>query len=249
MSVLSVAGVDMSLAARRAELVEEIGDLRTSFEAFKLLKRLASDLGYDKFTVLGLPELDEQLGAKVVVNNWDPEMAAAYDEHGLAGDSPVLERIRTSLMPFTFNVEEVNRHRAKKQKDIVIDLFNSFGMADGIYIPVHQPGGVTSAVGFTGQGVDITEEDVSALQLIAMAACDRLRAITQHDAKAPVDLTERERDCLCWTAAGKTSAEIGAILSLSEHTVNHCITAATRKLDAVSRSQAVAKALRLGLIS
>ncbi|MEM1365787.1 MAG: LuxR family transcriptional regulator [Pseudomonadota bacterium] len=239
----------MTLLARRAELIDEVASVRTSFEAFHFLKRLANDLGYTRFTVLGLPELNEQLGGKVIVNNWDPEMIQAYDEHGLAGDSPVLERIRTSMMPFEFNVAEVNKHRAKKQREIVVELFNAFEMADGLYIPVHQPQGITSALGFTGQGVSVSTEDLSSLQLVAMTACERLREIGNIQTRAPVDLTERERDCLRWTAAGKTSSEIGTILSLSEHTVNHYITSATRKLDAVSRPQAVAKALRLGLIS
>ena len=50
------------------------------------------------------------------------------------------------------------------------------------------------------------------------------------------------------TAAGKTSVEIAEILTLSEHTINHYLNRATKKLDAVNRTQAVAKALRLGLI-
>jgi len=53
---------------------------------------------------------------------------------------------------------------------------------------------------------------------------------------------------LTWTAAGKTSAEIAEILGLSEHTVNHYLNKATKKLDTVNRTQAVAKALRVGLI-
>jgi DNA-binding CsgD family transcriptional regulator len=61
-------------------------------------------------------------------------------------------------------------------------------------------------------------------------------------------LTDREIDCLNWTAAGKTSVEIAEILTLSEHTVNHYLNRATRKLDTANRTQAVAKALRIGLI-
>lgn len=60
-------------------------------------------------------------------------------------------------------------------------------------------------------------------------------------------LTARELDCLRWTAEGKTSGEIAMIIKLSEHTVNHYLIAASRKLDCVNRVQAVAKALRLGL--
>ena len=42
--------------------------------------------------------------------------------------------------------------------------------------------------------------------------------------------------------------EIAEILTLSEHTVNHYLNRATKKLDTVNRTQADAKALRIGLI-
>jgi DNA-binding CsgD family transcriptional regulator len=64
----------------------------------------------------------------------------------------------------------------------------------------------------------------------------------------PFGLTIKELDCLRWTAEGKTSSEIASIIKLSEHTVNHYLIAAARKLDCVNRVQAVAKALRMGLL-
>lgn len=62
-------------------------------------------------------------------------------------------------------------------------------------------------------------------------------------------ISVREQACLAWTAEGKTSEEIGIILQLSPHTVNHYLGSAARKLGASNRMHAVAKALRLGLIS
>lgn len=61
-------------------------------------------------------------------------------------------------------------------------------------------------------------------------------------------LSIRERECLTWTAEGKTSEEIAIILELSVHTVNHYLTSAARKLNAVNRLHAVARAMRLGLL-
>ena len=61
-------------------------------------------------------------------------------------------------------------------------------------------------------------------------------------------LSPRERECLQWTAAGKTTWEIAAILCISQNTVDGYIASATRKLGAVNRTQAVAVALRRGQI-
>ncbi|MEN0000102.1 MAG: helix-turn-helix transcriptional regulator [Pseudomonadota bacterium] len=62
-------------------------------------------------------------------------------------------------------------------------------------------------------------------------------------------LSPRMVECLRWTALGKTSEEIAMILELSSHTVNNYMSAATQKLNAVNRVQAVAYAITLGIIS
>lgn len=64
----------------------------------------------------------------------------------------------------------------------------------------------------------------------------------------PSDLSDRERNCLSWVALGKSSWEIGRILSISENTVVFHIKNAMRKLGAGNRVLAVAKAVELGLI-
>jgi len=61
-------------------------------------------------------------------------------------------------------------------------------------------------------------------------------------------LSPRETECLKWTAAGKTHADIAIILNLSEHTVRSYLKDARVKLDSVTLAQAVSKAAALGLI-
>lgn len=62
------------------------------------------------------------------------------------------------------------------------------------------------------------------------------------------ELTAREREVLRWTAAGKTSGEIGVILGVATRTVNFHVNAALAKLDAVNKTQAVAKAVLLDIL-
>jgi len=61
-------------------------------------------------------------------------------------------------------------------------------------------------------------------------------------------LNKNERKCLLWCACGKTSNEIAEILGLSEHTVNHYFILASQKLGVTNRAQAVARAIKLGII-
>jgi LuxR family quorum sensing-dependent transcriptional regulator len=62
-------------------------------------------------------------------------------------------------------------------------------------------------------------------------------------------LSTREREVLQWAAEGKTEWEIGTILGLSEHTADKFIRSARSKLNAENRTHAVARAMRLGLIT
>ena len=61
-------------------------------------------------------------------------------------------------------------------------------------------------------------------------------------------LTQRETECLTWTASGKTSWEISVILGVSESTATFHLRNAVAKLEANNRTHAAVKALHLGLI-
>lgn len=63
------------------------------------------------------------------------------------------------------------------------------------------------------------------------------------------DLTPREREVLQLVAGGSTNREIGAALTVSVHTVDFHMRNILRKLHLKNRAQAVAYAVRTGLVS
>jgi DNA-binding NarL/FixJ family response regulator len=63
------------------------------------------------------------------------------------------------------------------------------------------------------------------------------------------DLTPREKEVLQLVAEGLTNKAIALQLSISEHTVKFHVNAIMGKLSAQSRTEAVVRATRLGLIS
>ena len=65
---------------------------------------------------------------------------------------------------------------------------------------------------------------------------------------APFRLTPRELECLQWSALGKSSWEIAAILQISESAVNFHMANIRQKFQVGSRRQAIAQAVRLGLL-
>ena len=61
-------------------------------------------------------------------------------------------------------------------------------------------------------------------------------------------LTPREREVLAWVARGKSASEIGEILHITKRTVDEHVQTAVRKLGATNRANAVAIAIRDGII-
>lgn len=97
---------------------------------------------------------------------------------------------------------------------------------------------VLRAVADVAAGVVVIEPGLNA------AFVDALR----RDTEIVVTLTARELDVLRLTADGHNAAEIGALLDVSWTTVRTHLGKVYNKLEARSQAQAVAKALRLGLI-
>ncbi|QQQ03947.1 helix-turn-helix transcriptional regulator [Lysobacter enzymogenes] len=61
------------------------------------------------------------------------------------------------------------------------------------------------------------------------------------------ELTEREKEVLQWIAEGRTSREVGLILSIAERTVKFHLRNIYAKLNVLNRTQAVSIANRMNL--
>ena len=240
--------VQVGTSPRGEDYIDEVSRLKTQFDVFRFMKRLTEAYRCRAFMVVNLPPVTSfELQSNSVINNWPAELLSIYDQEALLPTSPVLQRLRTSTLPFVYEVStSPNRDEGKSQ--LVVALFERFRMTRFIYLPAHDVSGVRGAVSLAGDRELFSREEIKDLLYIAIHVFDRLAEIRNLDVRVVDALTDREIDCLNWTAAGKTSAEIAEILTLSEHTVNHYLNRATKKLDTVNRTQAVAKALRVGLI-
>jgi DNA-binding CsgD family transcriptional regulator len=89
------------------------------------------------------------------------------------------------------------------------------------------------------------------LHLLAPHMHAALLRVTRHDAvdDLAVNLSGRECQVLEWLKEGKSSWDISMVLGVSERTINFHVYNLLRKLGAINRPQAVAIAMRRGLIS
>ena len=126
-------------------------------------------------------------------------------------------------------------------------------MGAAIVCPVYLPGGVIGAVVWATPEAETDVSGVFAAHAAELHILALRFVATYGDAVAgsgepPARLTRREIQCLKWAAAGKTDAEISAIVAISLPTVRFHVTNAARKLGVTGRSQAVQRAATMGYI-
>jgi DNA-binding NarL/FixJ family response regulator len=112
-------------------------------------------------------------------------------------------------------------------------------------------GGARGCLPKTATGAELIEAAQGALHgdpVLHPATTAALLQQLRGDGPAP-NLTPRESEVLRQVAAGQTNKSIALKLGISEHTVKFHLGSAMAKLGAASRAEAVAVAIRRGLIS
>lgn len=162
----------------------------------------------------------------------------------------LFQAARNSLVPVTWSADSLRRQN--KLINLVdppmLAVYEEFGISHGIVFPMSSIDGVRHAVRFDGDRPPLSQAEINDLAMLAahfFQAYDRSR----YPLGDPTGLTERELAVVQWSATGKTSSEIATIMSLSDHTINAYMNNALKKLSCTSRTQLVAKALRMRIIS
>lgn len=232
------------------DFASEILLCRTSYDVFRVQRALTEAIGYRYFMVFSLPdEADVSIAERAIITNWDPGLISAYDQMGFLSDSPVIKSLRQSTLPMVWRLETINRDRSDGRERDVTDLFSDFGIYAGVYFHVTDPQGNVGAVGFCGDRPDPDERELMELSYLSSHLYEQLANLNVQHNKIADTLTERERECVYWTAAGKTSSEVADILGISVNTVNNYMTNSATKLDTVNKAHTVAKAIRYGLLN
>jgi DNA-binding CsgD family transcriptional regulator len=228
-----------------------VAQARTVEELRHQVVGFAQHLGFS--TVSATTVIDHVCGNSEfsTVDNTPLAYLSAFCEPASGKRDPVMQHCKRSSLPIIWD-QTTYTHAG--QGDLW-DEQAAFGYHVGIALALHMPKGRHFFLGIDRDlplptGAMKRTELVASLQLFAVYAQEAASRLLLPAAtsRPHARLTFRERDCLLWTMEGKTAWEIGEILSLSERTVAGTLGNALRKLDCVSKPQAVAKALRLGLL-
>lgn len=236
---------------RQSVLNSEISAVHSQEGMFHALKRVAHEFSLKHMTLLSINNPDEEFLSRMLVETTVAEgFFAEFDRKRLLGKCPVAPFVAQSKLPFCWSMNDPLHVRTFEVDPSIEELQRRYDLITSVAMSLYSLDGERFIMRFDGTRPRLTQIELNEIGMITLHAFDVFDRIRRSERKAtPAPLTARELEVVRWTAQGKTSAEIGQILSLSDHTVNAYMTNAIRKLDCVNRTQLVAKALRLRLIT
>lgn len=212
-------------------------------DAIRRCRRAAAQYGASNFALFFT---GRGIGLAKMVHCFDEEFPGVSKTTGaiVAAGSDILSRhAAQSALPACWSAGE-----AQSLGPFVTRLGQDLTPKTGVALPVSADSGQTGLFVFSGENLSLAPEDIQTLHQICYEIFSTVAVLRSGSASRATAVSKRELECLRLTAAGRTSDDIARILGLSVHTANQYLTSAGGKLDAVNRMQAVAKAIRLGLI-
>jgi LuxR family transcriptional activator of conjugal transfer of Ti plasmids len=209
---------------------------------------VASRLGFRWFAYLGI-----HATRTVWISNYPRTWISRYFDQSYEHIDPVVETARRERRAFSWQGTDRRLLPSSAHRRFFAEA-RDFEIAAGITIPIRGGRGQMNALTLaTGDAnVDVERQlhaQVEVIELIGLYYHARVDATSRTPLAQQIpQLTQREGQCLAWTARGKTMGEIASIIGISQRTVSFHLENARTKLDATNVAHAVAIALRRELI-
>jgi LuxR family quorum sensing-dependent transcriptional regulator len=229
------------------DAIEQFDRAETTAGLSDQLTRAISSFGYQFLCCVSAPGVPPKtFDERALLIAWPSGWLEQYCDSNFHAYDPISKSIRVRTQTFRWADVAVSQDDTLARSVMTISS-NDYGMRQGLCIPFHGLNGYQAGISFAGSEIEDVPEANAAVQLIGIYAFNRLTKL-RCSTREPGILTEREREVLRWTAAGKTAWDTGSILNIASDTVNKHIASAMRKLNVYSRAQAVAEAIRRGEI-
>jgi LuxR family quorum-sensing transcriptional regulator LasR len=218
---------------------------------FRAITRLAGGWGFDQVLIAILPRPGMRMEDAFIRSTYAPSWRHAYDAQGMAYIDPTVSHCTTRAAPLVWSPEIFST----RPQQSMYEEACAYGLRSGVTLPIHganQEAGMLCFVSDNTPG-DAFWQHVAAslpnLVLLRDLVIDTSqRHLNCHLQTLIPRLTPRERECLKWTARGKSTWEISHILSCSEAVVNFHMKNIRTKFNVNSRRAAAVIATQLGLI-
>jgi LuxR family transcriptional regulator, quorum-sensing system regulator SolR len=224
---------------------------RTSGELRAEIGKFARQSGFEHFAYalsISAPSLKPQ---HYFINGFPPEWHERYLTRGYFEIDPVVLHTRNSPLPTMWHDQALHTSNSRE----FWEEAQALGLRDGMSFAVHGQLGVTGILSLARD----KEIEIPAAEMAALIGRAQMFASMLHHAVVRIELpkllpersiamTPRERECLKWSADGKTAWEIGQILNITERTVVFHMNNVIQKLGASNKTQAIVRAVTLSLL-
>ena len=227
-------------------LAEDSGQLKAQCQ------RLVQAIGLD-FYLIAMERPARQGPPELVIDGTYPQAwLQRYQELQWVTRDPVVQHCRQSAVPLTWHRGRFSEPDSQR----LFDEASAYGVSAGVATSLRGAGGgqpMLLSAACDAHASARTESWLQsitpAIHLLSSYTYEALRRLDATPMAQEVRLTAREKECLEWAAAGKSSWETSRILQCSEATVNFHIRNIVQKLNVSNRRQAVVRALSMGFIS
>lgn len=236
--------------ARDIELIGDVLASQNKQDLLARIKSIAQQVGFETFVVGLERRTDDGRIAHYVWSDYPQQWQHTYAQQGYAMLDPTVRYCQQSTEPIVWTDEFFLRSKA----DFMLEEARGYGLHHGVSLSVHDRFGSKSMMSL----VRDKQLNKSPAESRYLLSCSQVLAACVHQVshqlletdlkKLQFTLTLRESECLKWIAVGKTTPEISDILNVSEATVAFHVKNIMHKLDVHTRSQALAKAMRMGLV-
>lgn len=233
------------------ELLAEIDEITHAAEVPALLAKLLDIYGLNSVAYLGAGINDRPGADPYLAVTYSDEWVERYKAERFVDVDPAIQTGLRRMLPIDW--DEFDRREGRVRR--LFGEAGEFGLGrHGISLPVHGRRGDRALVSITSDVLDRDWEHLRLnymrdFQLLALHMHQAILRLEGGQGPERVALSPRERECLQWTAEGKTNWECAMILGLTERTVRFYLESARHKLGAVNTTHAVNRAGRANLIS
>ncbi|MGG7517675.1 helix-turn-helix transcriptional regulator [Allorhizobium undicola] len=243
------------------QFTSRIGSAQTVAELKALLEETVSRLGYQYFAyhIVQHSALYEGGSARQTygIFSYPDTWMAQYVARQYVNHDPVVDCCLGRKTPFRWEGVIDMATLSPSQRQVMKEAAEA-GIRDGLTIPLMSKHGEVAMLTVIppkgGMEQRRGRKDDNLLYVIAQFFhAHALRIVMEERLVSNVGrrrsfLSARERETTLWVSRGKSSWEIAQILGISEKSVEFYMESVKKKLEAVNRTQAVVKAILLGLI-
>ena len=238
------------------EIIEELSHLLgcdTVEEWRDQVFRMSRDLGYEQTVLAIFPDRLAPIEVEYAFlhSNYSSEWLSKYTANKFHDFDPTFSHCLNKSTPLIWSPDIFS---AREQKEMYEEA-SSYGIRSGVTLPIHGARGEKGIVCFVNDAIPDkgfhrdAHRNLPYLSYFRDFVLESSLRFMKPEHGATVSLTDREFECLKWSASGKSSWEIGHILNCTEANVNYHFGNIRRKFKANTRQQAIARAINLGMIN